>query len=339
MRPQAENLAIQNLDFSSGYTIIGITDNGVGSASPLTGVDYREFRETATNAAHGVVLIKSGQVNSVKANFELILKPAGGRRYFKILNNGGGGGSLTIDTLNGVYTQNQLTNETKLVAFGDGSFYVAFNYTPNSTGNFNVQIISVDDDGTTTSFLGDTSKGFEIVGFTLTIADTIQGIIPNDTSSYLTRSANTFSFTDLVTKQVFSADEWSVFINIDNMQANSSTGAFLLFTGTGLDMYLRALTATRFNFWNQEAAASIGNVTVTSVSDNHKFIVTYKNGLLNIYLNDARIVNNYASTFQFTSFQVPSTFSGFSYSYDVLKLAACPIALTEAEAIAELNSL
>tara|TARA_R110001592_G_scaffold17518_2_gene73811 strand:- start:103330 stop:104595 length:1266 start_codon:yes stop_codon:yes gene_type:complete len=338
MRPQLENLAFKNLDFSSGYTLLGITNNGVGGASPLNGVNYREFRETGANTTHGLVLITPGQVINIKTNFELIFKPVGGRRYFRIFNNGGGGGSLIVDTLTNTITNNTLTNAIKFITLNDGSFYVAINYTPNSTGNINVQIVSVDDDGGTTSFIGDTAKGFQVVGFTVTKSNTIEGLIPNDTPAPLTRSSNSFQLTDLVGRGLLGATQGTIYLStFAESLARIATASIFTIGNTVGNRIIVSNAGPDVTRPYLIIETPQGNSVFQLTADSSKSIISYKEGQLIIVVNGVAVKNDAFSLDLSTTNNLNSF--GASRPLDFNGIAFSPIALTEAQAIAALNSL
>tara|TARA_R110001592_G_scaffold68626_1_gene210254 strand:+ start:13231 stop:15135 length:1905 start_codon:yes stop_codon:yes gene_type:complete len=338
MRPQAENIAFKNLDFSSGYTLLGITNNGVGGASPLNGVNYREFRETIENRNHALAFITPGQVIGVKTNCELIFKPVGGRRYFRIFNNGGGGGAIVVDTLTETITSNTLTNDTKLIALNGGSFYAAINFTPNASGNFNVQMASIDDDGATSTFIGDTAKGFEVIGFTVTKSNTIEGIIPNDTLNLLTRSSNSFQLTNLVSRGLLGATQGTIYINTvaeslargaiaSILTIGNTVGSRVIISNAGPDVtrpYLIVETPQ-------------GNSVFQLTADSSKSIISYKEGQLIMVVNGVAVKNN-ALSLDLSASSDLNCF-GASRPVDINGIAFAPIALTEAQAIAALNEL
>ena len=170
---------------------------------------------------------------------------------------------------------------------------------------------------------------------TLALGSKPVDFIPTTTAP-LTRSSNSFQFTDLVTKGVISANgHFTMGINIENGYIhNGANAACILFkNSSGTNIFL-------FNAMNSGLTpvtqVPFAYIDVAKVSK--KIIFSFDGNNFKMYYNSAKQIDYNFTTSGNVVSRIDFINSG-NYSSNLKPTLLAPIVLTEAQAIAALNEL
>jgi hypothetical protein len=162
------NLALQSENFTTTWFGIGLNAfgsgsvaNSTGTTDPFGGTNADYIQENSASGTHLILQINAGQVSGTNLTFSVFAKAAE-RTQINLLNNGGGGGSATFNLTAGTATLISGVSAS-IQNYGNGWYRCIFTYTPNATGNFNVQVRLVDASGNT-SYTGTGTSGLYVFG-------------------------------------------------------------------------------------------------------------------------------------------------------------------------------
>jgi hypothetical protein len=162
------NLALQSENFTTTWFGIGLNAfgsgsvaNSTGTTDPFGGTNADYIQENSASGTHLILQINAGQVSGTNLTFSVFAKAAE-RTQINLLNNGGGGGSATFNLTAGTATLISGISAS-IQNYGNGWYRCIFTYTPNATGNFNVQVRLVDASGNT-SYTGTGTSGLYVFG-------------------------------------------------------------------------------------------------------------------------------------------------------------------------------
>jgi hypothetical protein len=197
IEPSAQNLIKQSEAFNTAeWTGIGLNAfgsgsvaNSTGTTDPFGGTNADYIQENSASGTHVTLQINAGQVSGTNLTFSVFAKAAE-RTQINLFNNGGGGGNATFNLTSGTATLVAGVSAS-IQNYGNGWYRCILTYTPNATGNFNVQVRLVDASGNT-SYTGTGASGLYVFGAQVETGAIPTSYIPTTTGS-ATRNADVCS--------------------------------------------------------------------------------------------------------------------------------------------------
>jgi hypothetical protein len=334
MRPQAENLISFTETFSGGNWVNSgspsLTQNQISPRGSLDAWSY--------DSSNGTVRANSSVTLSATAseNFYMhglyVKKIVGGATQARLQNNRSNGGA--------VYADFDLDNGT-IITVSNGTARMEENY--NGNGWYRISLISeVLATGTFSLILATQdaiNKNYAIAGGSFISGQNDYSYVPRLTSAAATRAANTFEFTDLITKGSIAANgDFTLLINpyiYENADFNTAVVRFLsgstrLFDfGMYPDGRLRVLDRINGGWITPTQNSGEGLKPIILVFNGAtKILKVYFQGALQGTSPDLTLSVNKVE------FNAPD-----DIAYDLHDLDFSPILLNDTEAIAVLNSL
>tara|TARA_R110001592_G_scaffold74779_5_gene226880 strand:- start:8094 stop:9272 length:1179 start_codon:yes stop_codon:yes gene_type:complete len=197
--------------------------------------------------------------------------------------------------------------------------------------------------GTNTGVLRWTGSALgQVEVYGLVVFDGLIDLSPTDlifsNGTAVTRSANSFAFTDLVSKGVLGATEGSIYLDSFAESLARVVAASILTIGNTVGNRIIVSNAgpsvTRPYIIIETPQ---GNIVRVLPSDLSKSIISFKSGNIIIVINGTK-TDDFAYNLNLTA-NSNLNMQGLSRPIDINELSFSPIALTEAQAIAELNKL
>ena len=354
MRPQEEGLFLKTDDISAPQWDIG--ENTISSNSnldPFGDLRADKIIPNTNNVRHDAAQAITKAASALDYSLVSYLKTDGIRQYVIIGLRGGSltnRSFLTIDLFNGTIITNDTNGFThiksKVTLLSSGYCEIKLVCKTLTDTNLACWLIPSNGPGNILSgdavYAGNATDGIIHGGTQVVQSSDYVDYIRNPSTSTLTRSANSFEFTDLVTKGVLGTNEGSILFHFEEPLFKYNTDLLnVLFISDGIDntKYLRF----RGNSSNTVfQVIGYGNI-ISATLDNTQsaFIISWKdkkveifdqNGVANSSIQtldiDIKAINKWGSTTMVSIIPI-----GFK------KIAASPISLTEAQAIAYLASL
>jgi len=227
VEPSAQNLIKQSEAFNTAeYTLVRLNAFGSGSVvnttatkDPFNGnnADYLQEDSTASNT-HLINQFNAGQVSGTNLTFSIFVKAAE-RTRISLFNSGGGAGNASFDLTAGTAT---LVNgvSASIQNYGNGWYRCILTYTPNATGNFNVQVLLADASGNTT-YNGTGNSGLYVFGAQVETGSVATSYIPTTTAA-VTRSSEVIERTGA--SALIGQSEGTIYWDVLGITATPSTG-------------------------------------------------------------------------------------------------------------------
>lgn len=207
MRPQAENLVTysENANF---WATLNATKT-FGAVSPDGTANADGFLETAVTNSH-ILYEDITATADVQYTCSVFVKGVGRDCQFSDL--GGSGGGVTVDLQNGTITSVISPAINSFIEdCGNGWFRVGFTQTKSPT-LYRLAVYSLEYGSANTNILGDITKGVLVWGFQLESASFATAYIPTNGGT-ITRSANQFTFDDLVNNGVIDSSAFTFLLD------------------------------------------------------------------------------------------------------------------------------
>ena len=218
VEPSAQNLIKQSDAFNTAeYTLIRLNAFGSGSVANTTATkdpfngnnaDYLQEDSTASNT-HIIIQINAGQVSGTNLTFSVFVKAAE-RTRLNLFNNAGGGGNASFDLTAGTATLIAGVSAS-IQNYGNGWYRCILTYTPNATGNFNVQIQLADASGNTT-YNGTGNSGIYVFGAQVEAGSVPTSYIPTTTAA-ITRNGDVIRKTSITS--LIGQSEGTVYFEVE----------------------------------------------------------------------------------------------------------------------------
>ena len=327
IRPEAQNLEGNAGIPENWYNDVVIPSNeGAFELFP----SYYWGKYTQVSASNNVGLFYSLFSGSENWVISFFVKISESNDYIGIRETGGGVGVVQFSTETVKTSGGGISSIEKIDTTDNDIKLIIVKGTSQGGGNIFLTLCS-----STGSFLVNDGTSFQLTGLQLIEGNEYTGHIPTYGTS-VTRSANSFEFTDLVTKRVVGANgEFSFLFNFQNYLAgglsgdrassffDSSNDEILDLWGVGNGYLLRDRKSNITLF---------GSVSKTSA------IITFDGQTLKFY-----DVSGLIGSYDFVSSHITTKWQfRASDNYCEIKggsLAFAPTVLTEAQAIAALNEL
>ena len=339
MRPQAEQVLVSPKDLTTFTAVAGVTITANAATDPMGGNDAILITADGTSDRCRINKVIDFTTAGVKYASAFIQK---GNNNFAALDIGGfvGGSGIGIsyfDLVNGTTP----TAGAKITDIGGGYYYCqSAPYTVDAgdlNGSLNIYITPADNlrDFATAA----AASGKTIIAYGANATDQQTDFIPIVGS----RSSNSFSFTDLVTKGVFGTNQGSFIVKLNN-QIFEELGATIddfIYLSNSADpsKYIR-LRGNSSSISIQVVGYGT-TITQSIPTSTRKFAFVWNGKNVKLFATDVMVnestqtdninINQYGKQGAVT----PNT----PCLVEISKMAFLPIALTEAEAIAALNSL
>tara|TARA_R110001592_G_scaffold74778_3_gene226847 strand:- start:6448 stop:7638 length:1191 start_codon:yes stop_codon:yes gene_type:complete len=192
-------------------------------------------------------------------------------------------------------------------------------------------------------YTGQSSKGFVVSGFTLVSGvTTYQGDIPSN-GAVLTRSANSFQFTDLVTQGVLGVNQGSFIIKLNNQifkELGTTIDDFVYLSNSADSSKYIRLRGNSSSISIQVVGYGT-TITQTVPVSTRKFAFVWNGKNVKLFATDTMVNESaQADDIDITQYgtQGPSI-PVVPSLVEISAMAFSPIALTEAQTIVELNKL
>jgi hypothetical protein len=325
VRPQAENLVSESDPTNDWNTTNANITTGV--SDPFGGT----LAYTVTGVAASVgVRIQQGINPTVGKHQYGIWAQRNNWDYISIYVTGmQNNGRLFFDFSTGDFEADAGTTVGRVLGpTTDGWYYLEVQQEavgPDLNGDINVFLVESDK----SNILAENALGaaVNLVGRQYVKSDIFVDSLFSPTGAALTRSANQFSFTDLVNKGVTGASGFSVYINTDNFNFIGISNPIAFRDGTSVVFTIASIGNNSFQL---RSGGNFGNISGIPS------IITFNGTNLRLYQGSSLIANVTISSAEVDNIVVgPDSNCG----YDIKKLALAPIVITEAQAIAALNSL
>ena len=289
IEPSGTNLALRSEEFNTA-TWFGLGLNAFGSGSvanstgttdPFGGTNADYIQENSASGTHLILQINAGQVSGTNLTFSVFAKAAE-RTRINLLNNGGGGGDATFNLSAGTATLVAGVSAS-IQNYGNGWYRCILTYTPNATGNFNVQVRLVDASGNT-SYTGTGASGLYVFGAQLETGAFPTSYIPTTTAS-ATRAADVCSVSGVsgyigqtegvlyaeVDLRIFPANSARI-LSINDGTSNNAVNIQLL--TTGIRVTINASSSGQVDF-NSAFSAGIYKIGLAYKQND---VICYVNG-------------------------------------------------------------
>jgi hypothetical protein len=133
---------------------------------------------TAVSGTHIALQIGAGAINGQNLTLSVYAKSSGLTRL-EFVNNGGGTGIASYNLTTGVATLSSGVSAT-MQDVGNGWYRCVLTFTPNATGNYNIQIRLLDSSGNST-FTGNATDGIFVWGTQIDNGSTATEYFPTTT--------------------------------------------------------------------------------------------------------------------------------------------------------------
>jgi hypothetical protein len=298
MEPQRTNINLQSEDFS-GWNKLQTTVAVNTTIAPSGILTADSLLETAVPNQH-IAFTDTVALSGTQYTFSIYAKSIGGRNI-QVLGSSGFSGSVMVDLSNG----NILSGSGVVSNVGNGWFRISITATTTTTV---IRIILYSLDGTTTSFVGDVTKGVSIWGAQIEAGAYPTSYIPT-TSASVTRNADSFVRNNIYSNGLISASGGTWLIELKNNIPMPRVGGYpTLFlsdslngaTGTVIGLFSsNSLSRLSLYFWQSGVFTNIG---VTS-TDNLKVAFTWTPTTLKVFVNGV-LTNTYTGlTWNITTIQ------------------------------------
>jgi hypothetical protein len=307
VEPSAQNLALQSEAFDSvQYTLIRLNAFGSGSVANTTATkdpfngnnaDYLQEDSTASST-HLALQINAGQVSGTNFTFSVFAKAAE-RTRLNLFNNAGGGGNASFDLTAGTATLLAGVSAS-IQNYGNGWYRCILTYTPNVTGNFNVQVQLADASGNIT-YNGTGNSGLYVFGAQVEAGSVATSYIPTTTQA-ITRGAEAVSKTGV--SSLIGQTQGTIYAEVDYRNLSTvNQGVLQLFQDSnnrfGLAFY-RSGANNRVQFYCLAAGSVTVNIDSIITAGIYKLAGAYANNDWVFYINGTQIGTD-------TSSAVPTT--------------------------------
>ena len=288
------NLALRSEEFNTA-TWFGLNLNAFGSGSvanstgttdPFGGTNADYIQENSASGTHLILQINAGQVSGTNLTFSVFAKAAE-RTRINLLNNGGGGGDATFNLSAGTATLNSGVFAS-IQNYGNGWYRCTLTYTPNLTGNFNVQVRLADASGNT-SYTGTGTSGVYVFGAQVETGSFPTSYIPT-TAAAATRNADVCSVSGV--SGYIGQTEGTLYaeVQINNFTANSRILAISDGTSDARVILQEAANSVIQGIVTT-ASANVASISTASgqTAGTYKIALAYKADDFAMYVNGTQI--------------------------------------------------
>ena len=291
VEPSAANLKPRSDDWTnSAYTLTRVTQNQSVNVAPLT-KPMLEIRETAVTGTHSVQIQPDATLVSGSIYTRSYFVSLAGRDVINFSDAGQGANSCRINlSTKAVVSQEANIISSRIVDYGNGLFLVSVTFTATST--IGRPSINLFEDNTTSSYLGDITKGVNIHFIQYELGSVDTSYIPNaNASGSVTRSADVISVSGAVSGSI-GQTAGVVYAQVDLRNWTASGRVLAISDGTsdarvviqvGDNQTLQAVVTA--------ASGEVANIATASgqVNGIYKCAVAYASGDFAFYVNGNQI--------------------------------------------------
>lgn len=229
--------------------------------------------------------------------------------------------------------------------YGDGWYRISMTSTVNASGSFAPLVMALDSDNVGTTFAGDGTDGFFIVGTQVELGSSPSPYIPTNNA---TRSRNSDTLYKPLSEFGFNKNEYSVLVEFE---AAGSDGAdfprmWQIDNGTNnirTQLIFGVTNAVNYNVYNGSSQALVNNIlTSYTAYDKHTVITSARSGDQNASVDGGSVIagNDNSAAFedvndQVTTLRVGAGHAGSQLNGHLKRLIIWPKQLTNDTIVAE----
>lgn len=292
LEPQSTNNSLYSEDFSNAAWLKGDTTISANAVlSPKGDLTADKVVETATTAQHRV-LTNAGLTLSGDVSFSVFAK-AGERSIIRITNNNISQGGF-FDLTNGVVLSNIGVADSKIKDYGNGWYRCSF----TATAGVNERIvINISTDGSTTSYLGDITKGLYLWGAQIEEQSYATSYIPTSGAA-ATRIADTCSKSGL--GSYINSSEGVLYAEVAYFDKDTEQNSITLSDASISNrLTFRRMTTGQLGVVVASGGGSVfSNSSIIALNSNefYKIAFKYKSGDYAVWLNGVEVLTNTSTT-------------------------------------------
>jgi hypothetical protein len=296
VEPQRTNLVLRSNELSTAPNVL---DNVTGTSnfyvSPDGSINAIKLAETVVNDRHG--FYQYFNVTAQTYTISVFTKQIG-RRYISLMSDFTGTNSLSFfDLQEKVVVSNGTGFTCSIEEYSDGWFRLSATVT--ASAGLKYIIFGGSTNGTTNTYIGNTSTFMTFYGFQLEAGSNATSYIPT-VGSTVTRNADNISKTGIA--DLIGQTEGVLYANVKFNSLGTGDSWLTISSGTNANWIFIGKASNKIRAYVKGNNSVVFDNSVTNITSNQlmKIAIAYKSGNIALYINGSLIATS-TNSFTFSS--------------------------------------